>query len=78
MSLNIEVDHVRQVLLNDGWHHVNDSSFEIDTYEFRWEDETRLGGGQEPLLPMRGARWMESGFLICCPLTSILAVRVRA
>lgn len=36
MSLAIDVDLVREVLLADGWHEVLDASFGLDAYEFLW------------------------------------------
>jgi hypothetical protein len=89
MSLAIDVDRVCQVLLKDGWHMVEDDSFEIDAYEYIREADgsddnpypLRLGGGEEELLPSRGARWSEQNgperFVVSCPLTAILAVRER-
>jgi hypothetical protein len=86
MSLAIDVDHVREVLLSDGeWHRVADGSFELDSYEYvRAADgpkaAPRLGGGQEKLVPATGARWTEredtSGNQreMFCPLTAIQAV----
>ena len=55
MSLAINIDKVRRVLLADGWHTVKDDSFAMDAYEFLWypnEDTTIMdaqivhGGGQ--------------------------------
>ena len=81
MSLAIDVDEVRAVLLADGWHDVKDESFEIDAYEFVRGDEPRLLGGQSDGVCSAGARWREAGYggsndrEIFCPLTSILAVK---
>lgn len=36
MSLAIDVDTVTEVLLADGWHHVADESFSLDSYEYLW------------------------------------------
>ena len=85
MSLAIDVDHVREVLLSDGeWHRVADGSFELDSYEYvRAADgpkaAPRLGGGQEKLVPTTGARWTERDTSenqreMFCPLTAIQAV----
>ena len=83
MSLAIDVDRVCAVLLNDGWHPVENESFDIDAYEFvRNADgefaRPRLGGGQELLVPATGACWFEAGFYVYCPITSILAVKQKA
>jgi hypothetical protein len=91
MSLAIDVDKVRRVLLTDGaWHEVVQqngvSTFDIGAYEFiRGRAGGRdpiilVGGGQVAGVPSTGATWLEKvdsgskGQLICCPLTSILAV----
>ena len=89
MSLSIDVDSVREVLLADGtWHQVVNDSFELDAYEYLRDKEfkpgggsagVRLGGGQEKLLPATGARWTErdqSGNTrtVFCPITAIQAV----
>lgn len=78
MSLAIDIDHVKGVLLADGWHEVacsdNLSSFEVDAYEFGQRDRDNIsflaGGGN-------GAQWhdvkLETDIFV--PLSSILAVR---
>jgi hypothetical protein len=51
MSLCIDIDKVREVLLEDGWHTVvwddkGISTFDLDSYEYiDGDDETRMGGG---------------------------------
>jgi hypothetical protein len=85
MSLYINVDKIKGVLLADGWHKVHKDSFDIDTYEFFIPDgpdpnhhQLLLGGGEEETIPARGAMWVEEkdGLVtIFCPLTSILAVK---
>jgi hypothetical protein len=88
MSLEIEADKISDVLLADGWHHVEfakgKSTFGIDAYEFlehRGEErETALvGGGTVAGVPSTGAEWLErqsgKSYVVTCPLTSILAVR---
>jgi hypothetical protein len=77
MSLRINVDKVKQVLLADGWHKVIDGSFDIDAYEFLWNDTVLVGGGTVQGVPSTGAMWTEEdGSYIACPLTAILAVKV--
>ena len=70
MSLAIDMDSVKEVLLPDGtWHRVADDSFEIGAYEYLRAKEVQPGngdagvrfGGQEEPLPARGARWTETG-----------------
>jgi hypothetical protein len=84
MSLAIDVDKVKAVLLADGWHDVKDASFSLDSYEYLWYgdgDDRRdpmilLGGGDEPLIPARGFTFTTTDDdLLSGPLTSILAVR---
>ena len=88
MSLAIDVDRVTAVLLVDGWHTVVADSFELDAYEYVreieqpegtvWPAGVRLGGGQDALIPMIGATWFEGDFRLYCPLTAILAVKLKA
>jgi hypothetical protein len=79
MSLYIEVDSVKAVLLADGWHNVVSKSFDLDAYEFHHEDQILLGGGQESKVgvPATGATWKESdNTQVACPLTAVLAVKL--
>jgi hypothetical protein len=87
MSLAIEVDDITHVLLADGWHTVHDASFGIDSYEFML-----LGGGQEKHIAAAGHRgstsrehiaaagfsFTEGDHVLCGPLSSVLAVKVKA
>lgn len=77
MSLYIDVDHVTEVLLADGWHPVINDSFTIDSYEFqRNDDMVLLRGGQDPLISAGGFGFEESrNVFMAGPLTSVLAVR---
>jgi hypothetical protein len=91
MSLAINVDHVTDVLLADGWHpcdpmdysqDVGDdgavSSFDLDAYEYLdVDDSALLPGGREDLVPATGFTFYEDGQRICGPITSIIAVRTR-
>ncbi|HEV3091291.1 MAG TPA: hypothetical protein VGX91_07615 [Candidatus Cybelea sp.] len=88
MSLAIDIDLVTDVLLADGWHHVENDSFEIDAYEFlqTWFNEveksqSRLLGGQEALVPSRGFFFSElhggEDVATYGPITSIIALRAR-
>ncbi len=89
MSLAIDVDRVKEVLLPDGkWHEVAGDSFELDAYEFVRASEmtpgggeagVRLGGGTEKLVPATGARWIERDSddherRVYCPINAIQAV----
>jgi hypothetical protein len=76
LSLHIEVDDVKFVLLADGWHEVAGDSFDLDAYEFHHENKLLLKGGKVRGVPSTGARWQEkNGQTIMCPITSILAVK---
>ena len=89
MSLAIDIDKVSDVLLADGWHHVESangkSTFVIDAYEFL----ERRGEGRDPIshvsagtvagVPSTAAQWLEfesgKSYVVTCPFTSILAVK---
>lgn len=80
MSLMIDVDRVRAVLLIDGWHEVEmvdeRSTFDLDAYEYHQDKRMLLKGGMEKLIPSTGATWKEPLLgQVYCPLTSVLAVR---
>ena len=90
MSLAINVNEVHSVLLLDGWHSVSFnkdgiSSFDLDSYEYYMphptnpdKDRTLLGTGNDPLISTKGATWISTtNHLYNCPLTSILAIRMR-
>jgi hypothetical protein len=78
MSLAIDVDTVVAVLLADGWHKVEDGSFELNSYEFLHAGRTVLSGSRVQGAPTTGATWVEAdGTIMSCPLTSVLAVRQR-
>ena len=82
MSLAIEVDHITHVLLADGWHTVHDASFGIDSYEFMSRegmgDSPMLGGGQDKHIAAPGFSFSEDDQILCGPLTSVLAVKVKS
>ncbi len=87
MSLAIDAEKVVQVLLADGWHHVEPKTFSIDSYEIleypddpTLRDEHRLvlhAGGQSGICAS-GFTFVESGWRVSGPLTAVLAVRERA
>jgi hypothetical protein len=79
MSLAIDVDTVTDVLLADGWHKVKGASFAMDAYEYLYQGELVLGGGQAAGVPSTGAEWTEpNGAHIACPVNAILAVKIKA
>ena len=78
MSLATDVDTVTQVLLADGWHKVKGASFATDAYEYMYQGEAVLAGGQVAGVPSTGAEWTEpNGTHIACPVTAILAVKIK-
>lgn len=75
MSLSIEVDDVRRVLLADGWHPVRGGSFSLDSYEFVYGEQILLGGGRCEGVPSIGFEFVDpEGVRVSGPLTSIIAV----
>jgi len=83
MTMAIVVDHVSAVLLSDGWHKVDfekngNSTFTLDSYDY-----IQLREGDDPEILHSGgnggicATWLEKSSVVCCPLTSILAVRTE-
>jgi hypothetical protein len=84
VSLLIDVDEVVEVLLEDGWHPVVDSSFTLDAYEFIWQEEGSQGsphvlhGGGQSGITAAGFAFKEiTGSYLLGPLTSVLALRLR-
>ena len=76
MSLAIDINRVTAVLLADGWHRVKDNSFAVDDYEFMRGNDAVVSSGQVQGVPPTGASWTEqTGSVVYCPLTAILAVR---
>jgi hypothetical protein len=89
MSLAIDIEKVSDVLLADGWHHVEfakgKSTFIIDAYDFlQHREEGReplihVSGGTVAGVPSTGAEWLEhesgKSYVVTCPLTAILAVK---
>ena len=89
MSIAIDIDKVSDVLLADGWHHVefakDKSTFVIDAYDFLERTEEgkepliHVSGGTVAGVPSTGAEWLEresgKSYVVTCPLTAILAVK---
>lgn len=85
MSLAIDVDRVTDVLLSDGWHHVEDFSFSLDSYEYVWGKESTPGnvfvlhGGGANGITATGFSFKEKGQTYTAgPLTAVQAVRYQA
>ena len=86
MSLAIDVDKVKGVLLSDGWYEVKDRSFVLDSYEYLWwpegadgakieEPDVVHGGGQSGVCATGFTFKGNEGDWISGPLTAIEAVR---
>ncbi len=80
MSLAIELDYVKGVLLADGWHEVEEQSFYLDTFEFVWGVDAQ---GKPNVVHAAGAGGVsaggfsfidERGDRLFGPITSIIAV----
>jgi hypothetical protein len=84
MSLAINLDDVVAVLLADGWHHVADKSFAMDSYEYVHGKDSRgdyaqvHGGGNDETVSATGFVFKEpDGSYLQGPLSAILAVRTK-
>ena len=84
MSLSINIENVTDVLLDDGWHEVEDQSFNLDAYEYQEEwvnyDEKKsqvLHKGGNAGVCSTGFVFEENGAVVMGPLTAILAVRSK-
>lgn len=76
MSLAIDLDDVTEVLLSDGWHPVAGRTFYLDSYEFKWDAEFVLSGGQCDHVPSTGFSFeTDGGQRISGPLTAVLAIK---
>jgi hypothetical protein len=81
MSLAIEFDYVKSVLLADGWHDVDENSFYLDAYEFVWgvDPEGKPNvihpAGSDGLSTKGFAFIDDEGTRIFGPISSIIAVR---
>ena len=72
MTMDIQVQLVRAVLLADRWHDVKPvGSFSIESYGFEDEGRKLYSSGDS-----QGFRFNDGNGLIYGPLTSILAVRM--
>lgn len=75
MSLALDVDNIRSVLLADGWHTVSGKSFDLDSYEYICNGQLRHGGGQCEICAVGFVFQNERNELMAGPLTSVLAVK---
>lgn len=75
MSLRIDIDKVTAVLLADGWHTVDDASFDCDAYEFMSGDGELVHGGGQSGVCATGFGFNSEDARIYGPLTAILAVK---
>ncbi|MFJ8935372.1 hypothetical protein ACIRL0_06585 [Streptomyces sp. NPDC102365] len=77
MSLYIDVDRVTQVLLADKWLPVADGSFNLDSYEFHYQDNLLHGGGNSGVSSTGFVFKSTDGDYVAGPLTAIKAVRYK-
>ena len=84
MSLSIDIARVTDVLLEDGWHEVEDQSFDLDAYEYvqEWENYGEkkslvIHPGGHAGVCRAGFLFKENGAVLMGPLTAILAVRSK-
>jgi hypothetical protein len=76
MSLGIQLDEIKHVLLGDRWHEVETGSFALDTYEFM-EGGQAVARGDGQLITTVGFMFREpGGHIVAGPLSSILAVQL--
>ena len=76
MTLGIQLDEIKHVLLADRWHEVEEASFALDTYEFM-EGGQAVARGDGQLITVVGFMFREpGGQIVAGPLSSILAVQL--
>jgi|ERR1043166_2418999 hypothetical protein len=74
MSLAIDIETIKAVLLSGTWYEVRDKSFNLDSYEFSEDGRTIHGGGSGGVCST-GFRFHTTGnAVIQGPLTAIEAV----
>ena len=62
MSLFINVDHIKSVLLKDGkWYQVWDNSFVLDSYEFHHKNHIQFAGAASNLVCATGFSFKTAG-----------------
>ncbi len=81
MSLAIQVDDIRRVMIGGEWLGVDKDergvgTFLIDSYEYLHGETMLLGGGDEDMIPARGFgfRRAGAGTWVAGPLSAIQAV----
>jgi hypothetical protein len=76
MSLFIDTNDIRSVLIAGQWYEVDGESFDLDSYEYAEGDHMILGGGVCEGVPATGFRFTEAKTkaTIHGPLTAIQAV----
>ena len=77
MSLALDIDKVKAVLLADGWHAVAGESFMLDSYEYTWGEEVVHGGGNSGVCAIGFWFREESDAIYAGPLTAIRAVQME-
>ena len=74
MTLGIQVNEIKQVLLTDRWHEVEPESFALDTYEFMDGDQAIVRGDGQLITTVGFVFREPGGQMVAGPLSSILAV----
>ena len=76
MTLGIQVNEIKHVLLGDRWHEVEPESFAFDAYEFM-DGSQAVVRGDGQLITSVGFMFREpGGQIVAGPLSSILAVQL--
>ena len=76
MTLGIQLNEIKHVLLADRWHEVEPESFALDAYEFM-EGAQAVARGDGQLITTVGFKFREpGGQIVAGPLSSILAVQL--
>lgn len=74
MSLFIDTNTIRAVLLGDQWHDVKGGTFDVDSYEFQQDETLVHGGGRSDVCATGFTFLTDSGARMWGPLTAIQAV----
>jgi hypothetical protein len=86
-AFGIEVSRVKAVMMADGWHQVEESSFDVADYAYvgttsarycggNGKGEIRFDGRTSAVVCTYAGTWREAGAItMFCPITAIQAVR---
>jgi len=74
MSLLLDVNKVKEVLLSDGWHLIADNSLDFDAYEFVYDEHVIYNDRHGA--PSTGFMFTDpNGTVISGPASSIQAIK---